>query len=85
MNKNKASNFGKSYKNTICLNNCLRPVKLVECVEENSTVYCTLLGEDGNLKKVVLDDKLIPLKGRLRTRDYDFIEASFYKTVAKSS
>lgn len=79
MNKNEFRNFVKQYKNTICLGDDLKPIKLVDCLETNSSISCLVLKQDGERKELSPSDKVIPLKGRLKDRDYNYIEAQFYK------
>ena len=81
MNKNETRNFIKQYKNTVCLDDTLKPIKILDYIEENSSVSCLIMLEGGEKKKVSPSDKLIPLKGRLKERDYNFIEAKFNKSV----
>lgn len=81
MNKNETKNFVKQYKNTVCLDGCLKPIKLLDCIEDNSSVSCLIMVEGGTEITVSPSDKIIPLKGRLKERDYNFIEAKFNKSV----
>jgi hypothetical protein len=81
VNKNETKNFVKQYKNTVCLNDCLKPIKLLDCIEENSSISCLIMLEGGTKTKVSPSEKIIPLKGRLKERDYNFIEAKFNKSV----
>jgi hypothetical protein len=77
--KNEIKNFVKQYKNTICLGDDLKPMKLVDCLETKNSISCLVVKEDGEKKELSPSDKIIPLKGRLKDRDYNYIEAQFYK------
>jgi hypothetical protein len=79
--KNELVNFVKQYKNTVCLNSCLKPIKVVDCLEEDSQLYCQVVLEGGEKSKVSSQDRIIPLKGRIKERDYNFIEALFNRTL----
>jgi hypothetical protein len=79
--KNEVKNFVKQYKNTVCLNQDLKFVKVVDCLEEESKASCIVLSEDGTRKTLPASDKIIPLKGRLKERDYNHVEAQFNKLV----
>ena len=81
MKKNEAFNFAKQYKNTICLTNCIKPVKFIDCIEEEANIFCILQTEDGEKIKKPFLEPMIPLKGRLKNRDYDTIEAKFHAIV----
>lgn len=81
LKKNEAFNFAKQYKNTICLTGCIKPIKLIDCVEEGSEIFCVILTEDGEKIKKLFIEPLIPLKGRLKNRDYDTIEARFHTAL----
>lgn len=84
MKKNEIKNFVKQYKNTVCLDEMLKPVKVLDCIEENSNISCLVMLENGAKSTIPFSDKLIALKGRLKERDYNYIEAHFHRNVHKN-
>jgi hypothetical protein len=81
VNKNETKNFIKQYKNTVCLDDSLKPIKVLDCIEDQSSISCLIMLEGGTKKTVSPVDKIIPLKGRLKERDYNYIEARFNKSL----
>lgn len=79
MNRNEIKKFFANYGSSICLDENLNPVKLLDI--DLGAEYCELLLllEDGTRQAVPGDYKLIPLKGRLKERDYNYVEAKFNK------
>jgi hypothetical protein len=78
--KNEVKNFVKQYRHTVCLNENLKFVKVVDCLEEDTTASCVVLSEEGCIT-LPPSAKIIPLKGRLKERDYNHIEAQFNKSI----
>lgn len=84
MNKNEAINFGKQYRSSVCVKpDTLVFVKLLECVEQDNKMYWVFLTETGLKDNALCTEPLIPLKGRLKSRDYDLIEARFNSRLQK--
>lgn len=79
MNKNEFKNFIKQYKHTVCFDEDLKPLKVLEAVEQDNTLYCYTLLSDGKKGLLSITDKIIPLKGRLKEKDYNYIESLFNK------
>lgn len=84
MKKNEALNFEKQYKHSVCFNGNLEPVKLLECLEQDGLYYFAVLTNFGQRENVLCSEPIIPLRGRLKGKDYDLIEAKFNNLVAKS-
>ena len=79
MNKNEIKKFFNNYAHTVCLDENLEPIKILDMDETSTRIEYLILTAAGEKRTIVPHDKLIALKGRLKERDYNYVEARFNK------
>lgn len=79
MNRNEIKKFFIAYKNTICLDEEMTPIKILDLDQTTEISEFLIVRPCGTQQTVIPTDKIIPLKGRLKERDYQYIEARFHK------